>query len=83
MTTWRMDPFMESLMDFNAHVAAWKWWYQSEGRHLDNGLRHPDQQLENPPVNAQNFKRQASHNLYYVKLQICSPAPPQPSSAPN
>lgn len=49
----KMDPFRESLLDFNAHVAAWKWWYQSEGRHFDNGLRHADHQLIEPPINAQ------------------------------
>lgn len=52
----KMDPFSERLTDFNAHVAAWKYWYQREGRHFDNGLRHHNQQLSNPPINAQLAK---------------------------
>lgn len=48
-----MDPFTENLREQCAHVAAWKWWYQREGRHFDNSRRHADHQLQNPPVNAQ------------------------------
>lgn len=36
----------------DAHVKTWLRWYELEGRHFDNSLRHPTQQLPNPPVRA-------------------------------
>lgn len=40
----------------DSHVKAWLLWYQREGRHFDNSLRHPTQQLSNPPINAQGLR---------------------------
>lgn len=48
-----MDPDTEKLSQHTAHVRQWKRWYCIEGRHFDNGRRHVDQQLANPPANAQ------------------------------
>lgn len=49
----RMDPATEISQPFSAHVRAWKNWYCLEGRHFDNGLRHPSDQLPDAPLNAQ------------------------------
>ena len=48
-----MDPITEKRTQHSAHVRTWKLWWCLEGKHFDNGRRHPDFQLENPPVNAQ------------------------------
>ncbi|HCA1453249.1 TPA: hypothetical protein MNK97_005592 [Klebsiella pneumoniae] len=50
-----MDPRCERLYGVhNWHVYQWKHWYWTEGFHFDNARRHPDCQLVDPPVNAQN-----------------------------
>ncbi len=53
MLEFYMDPSTERRWLHNAHVRAWKLWWSLEGRHFDNGRRHPDWQLSSPPDNAQ------------------------------
>jgi hypothetical protein len=48
-----MDPYSEKPSQHSAHVRTWKHWWCIEGRHFDNGRRHADHQLQNPPANAQ------------------------------
>jgi len=53
MLEYYMDPATERRWLDNAHVRAWKSWWYWEGKHFDNGRRHPDWQLVSPPGNAQ------------------------------
>ncbi|MCY1287267.1 hypothetical protein D9M68_563010 [compost metagenome] len=68
LTRERMDPMIEDFHGFNAHVVCWKTWYQRVGRHYDNGLRHPDYQLDNPPSNAQNKGRNEPVSVGFMSL---------------
>lgn len=64
-----MDPATEPRSLDSAHVRAWKLWWCLEGKHLDNGRRHPDCQLQNPPGNAQ-----CAHLDVLIHRENCSMA---------
>ena len=67
---------MASLEKFDSHVNAWERWWLLEGRHFDNSLRHPDYQIQTPPVNAQGMSsRFGFFSKTFATPEPCSRSP--------